>query len=143
MAAPDLPSESALKKITRAPHDFDLESMSEDDLLVMRRLIDQRLPTKRLGDLNLEQELVLQLLTAQKLQTDTLANEDIPANQKSQVIGTVASALGVLGKLQVEVYTSERLKKVEAVLIGVLKGLPHKAQDEFLTAYEAAIGAMS
>lgn len=143
MAAPPMPGDSAIKKIARSPQDFDLSNMSEAQLIEMRGMIDRLLPTTRLKDLNLEKELVLQLVTIQGVQADALDNDEVPAHQKAQVAGKVADALATLGKLQIEVYSSERLKKVEAVLIGVLKNLPHAQQDEFLTAYEEAVGAMS
>lgn len=123
----------------RTPHDFDLKSMSEDQLLSLRADVYKLLPTKLLKDLNLQQELVLQLLAIQSLQNETMMDENVPANQKAQVAGTVANALAVLGKLQIEVYSSERLKKIEAVLIEVLKTLPTEKQNAFLTAYEAAV----
>ena len=117
-----------------------LDSLSPNELLELRKEIDQRLPTSSLNDLNLEKELVLQLLTVQKLQSEVLAESDIPANQKAQTVNAVAANLATLAKLQTEVYTSERLKKVEQVLISVLQELPMEQQETFLEAYEAALG---
>lgn len=145
MAFSDLPPQSGGEPtitVKRAPHDFDLTQQTPDQLLALRTDIDGLLPVKHLKDLNLQQELVLQLLSIQRLQNDAIADEDVPSNQKAQVAGHVASALATLGKLQVEVYNSERLKKIEAVLIEVLKTLPTEAQEAFLTGYEAAVGAM-
>lgn len=146
MALEDLPPRSGgepIVKVKRAPHDFDLTGLDPDQLLGLRNGIDQLLPVKLLKDVNLQQELVLQLLTIQRLQNETMTDDEVPANQKAQVAGHVAGALGVLGKLQVEVYSSERLKKIEAVLIEVLKTLPTEAQETFLTAYEAAVGGVA
>lgn len=146
IALEDLPPISGgepVVKVKRVPHDFDLKGLNPDQLLAMRNGIDQLLPVKLLKDVNLQQELVLQLLTIQRLQNETMLDDEVPANQKAQVAGTVASALGVLGKLQIEVYSSERLKKIEAVLIEVLKTLPTEQQNEFLTAYEAAVGGVA
>ena len=42
---------------------------------------------------------------------------------------------------QTEMYTSERLKKIEQVLIETLQTLPQDAQELFLAAYEANLGA--
>ena len=117
-----------------------LDLLSPDELLELRKEIDQRLPTSSLNDLNLEKELVLQLLTVQKLQREVLAESDIPANQKAQTVNAVAANLATLAKLQTEVYTSERLKKVEQVLISVLQEMPMEQQEAFLDAYETALG---
>lgn len=117
-----------------------VDQLSPDELLELRKEIDQRLPTSSLNDLNLEKELVLQLLTVQKLQREVLAEADIPANQKAQTVNAVAANLATLAKLQTEVYTSERLKKVEQVLISVLQEMPMEQQEAFLEAYETALG---
>lgn len=117
-----------------------LDQLSPDELLELRKEIDQRLPTSSLNDLNLEKELVLQLLTVQKLQREVLAESDIPANQKAQTVNAVAANLATLAKLQTEVYTSERLKKVEQVLIESLQALPEGAQQAFFEHYETTLG---
>lgn len=117
-----------------------LDLLTPDELLELRKEIDQRLPTSSLNDLNLEKELVLQLLTVQKLQREVLAESDIPANQKAQTVNAVAANLATLAKLQTEVYTSERLKKVEQALIEALQTLPESAQEEFLAHYEDVLG---
>lgn len=117
-----------------------IDQLNPEELLELRKEIDQRLPTSSLNDLNLEKELVLQLLTVQKLQRDVLSEDDIPANQKAQTVNAVAANLATLAKLQTEVYTSERLKKVEQVLISVLQEMPMEQQEAFLEAYESALG---
>lgn len=117
-----------------------IDQLTPEELLELRKEIDQRLPTSSLNDLNLEKELVLQLLTVQKLQREVLAEADIPANQKAQTVNAVAANLATLAKLQTEVYTSERLKKVEQVLIEALQTLPTSAQEEFLAHYERVVG---
>lgn len=121
----------------------DLTRYSQDDLIDLRSQIDSRMPIRRLKDLNLETELVIQLQTVQRLQTDTLADELIPANQKAQTAGQVAGALATLSKLQYEVYSSERLKRIEAILINAIKVLPMDVQDDFLTQYSAMLEVSS
>lgn len=118
-----------------------LDLLTPDELLELRKEIDQRLPTSSLNDLNLEKELVLQLLTVQKLQREVLAESDIPANQKAQTVNAVAANLATLAKLQTEVYTSERLKKVEQVLISVLQDMPMEQQESFFSRYEEILSA--
>lgn len=111
-------------------------TLNEVELIQLRAEIDKMLPTKALVDLNLERELVLQLITVQNLQHITLSDENVPANQQAQTANTVAAALATLSKLQAEVYTSERVKRLEQILIESLNTLPKEAQETFLDLYE-------
>jgi hypothetical protein len=113
----------------------DLTNYSVEDLLELRARVDAQLPP-----INIEKEIVLQLLTAQKLQRDTLTDENTPANQKAQVLNSAASALQALAKLQGEVHDSERLKIIEGILVGCVKTLPHHTQEEFFYEYELQLG---
>ena len=145
---PDLPPYSAgqqylqpalIPKISR--QGVDLASYDDEQLIELRAEIDELLPAKRLKDINLEEELVRQLALVQKLQRDVLRDDDFegegtPANQKAQVAGQVANVLAVLSKLQVEVYSSERLKTIEGILIECVGTLPQGTQEEFFAEYE-------
>lgn len=123
-----------------------LDLLSESELIDLQLRIAAKLPPNSLKSVNLEQELVTQLRLAQKLQRETLDEDpDVaptPANQKAQVINSVASTLQMLGKLQVELFDSERLKRIEQILIDTLQTLPKDAQEAFLDRYEAEIGAL-
>lgn len=139
MAAPKLPSDSAIQKVTRAGQRVDLTGMSEVELLELRKAVEQALPTRALRDLNLEREMVFQLLLTQNLQTEAMSDDNTSPSQRAQIATSVANALLALGKMQVEVYSSERLKRVEAILIEVLKTLPEESQAAFMNAYEEAL----
>jgi hypothetical protein len=141
MAVPSLPPISGGKTLSRAPVDFDLANLDPDALLDLRAEIDQLLPVKHLKDLNMQRELVVQLLTTQRLQNSAMKDDEVPANQKGQIASQVASILGTLGKLQIDVYSSERLKIIEGILIETIKNLPMEQQETFLTAYEKAVGS--
>lgn len=119
-----------------------LKSLSTEELWSLRTRIDEILPPDKLKDLDLAHELVLQLKIAQKLQEETLADLDTPANQKSQVLNAVAGAIQAISKLQVELYDSERLKRIEACLITSIKDLPVDVQQRFMDLYEAALGGV-
>lgn len=140
LSIPDLPgAASAEPKQKPTPPSsvfFDLSGLPVDQLLELRARIDQALPARALKDLDLEQELVVQLLSTQELQRKALS-EDTPANQLAQVSNTVQAALQTLVKLQNDVYKSERLKKIEGALLQAIENLPMKEKDAFLTAYEA------
>ena len=150
---PDLPPYSAgqqylqpalIPKISR--QGVDLASYDDEQLIELRAEIDELLPAKRLKDINLEEELVRQLALVQKLQRDVLRDDDFegegtPANQKAQCAGAVANVLAVLSKLQVEVYSSERMKRAESILVETITTLPHDTQVTFLDLYESKLVA--
>ena len=64
----------------------------------------------------------------------------IAANQQAQVSNSTAAVLQQLIKLQSEVHTSERLKKIEQKLIEALNSLPSHVQEAFLETYELVLG---
>lgn len=118
-----------------------LDRYSPEELLALRERIDEKLPHRTLNNVNLEKELVIQLGHAQKLQKDTLDDDQTPANQKAQVLNSVASTLQMLGKLQIELYDAERLKRLEQILVEAIKNLPKESQEQFLEAYERELVA--
>lgn len=146
---PDLPPYSAgqqylqpalIPKISR--QGVDLASYDDEQLIELRAEIDELLPAKRLKDINLEEELVRQLALVQKLQRDVLSDPGSnPANQMAQCAGQVANVLAVLSKLQVEVYSSERMKRAESILVETITTLPHETQVAFLDLYESKLVA--
>ncbi len=121
---------------------IDLAGFEPEQLLELRHRIDSLLPVKRLTDLNMEEELVIQLLTVQQLQRETLNDEHTPATQKSATANAVAAALGSLVRLQSEVHTSERLKRIEQALVEAVKTLPADAQNIFLDGYERRLAGL-
>ena len=139
MRLPPQSGDSPLEKPATRRLNFDIALLDEDGLLDLRSQIDMRLPTKALKDLNIERELVLQLITVQNLQRDVFQEEGVPANQKAQTANSVAATLSALAKLQGEVYTSERLKEIEQILIDALQTLPTDVAEGFLAVYEAKL----
>lgn len=113
-----------------------LDQYSEEELLLLRGRIDTHLPVIRLADVNLERELMLQLRAAQALQTRVLDDELTAANQKAQVMNSVASTIQNLIKLQAEQYTPERLKRIENLLVDTLNELPEDMTRDFFQKYE-------
>jgi len=137
---PDLPGSSdspAPKLVIRGP--VDLKGLSLEDLLDLRARIEPLLPATSLQDIDLQRELVLQVSVLQQLQTSTHGDDTIAANQMAQVSNSLSSALANLVRVQNNVYTSERLKKIEAILIETLTELPQAAQAEFLEKYSKAL----
>jgi len=118
------------------------KSLTIDQLLEMRAQIDAQLPIRKLKDLDLEHELVLQVQSLQVLQRRVMDDmSGTPANQIAQCASSLSSALMNLVKMQSDLHTSERLKKIESILIECVKTLPVKTQTAFFDAYEKALGA--
>ena len=64
----------------------------------------------------------------------------IPVNQRAQAVNTATTVLAALTKSQAELYSLERVKKIENCLLETLKAYP-ELQESFLISYEAALNA--
>lgn len=137
-APPEMPHEANPFRPHNGPVN-DLDNMSLSDLLALRNQVEQRLPARDLKDMDLNRELVLQVLALQQLQSTVIKDSEVPANQQAQVANSLSAALTTLVKLQGDVFTTERLKKIEAALIETIGVLPTEAQEAFFAAYEARL----
>ena len=146
--APDIPRRSAEEQAAKTDasekpktHRWqtDLSGMPVDQLLALRAQVNAALPARSLKDLDLSQELVFQVLALQAAQQKALGDDDTPTNQVAQAMNALSAALTTLVKLQSDVYTSERLKKIEHTLIETLEKLPAEAKEAFLAAYEEGL----
>ena len=124
-----------------APATINWASMKESDLLAYYTQIREHLPPTALSELDVEHELILQFHTVKQLQNEILTDEATPANQKSQVANSVATLISKLMDMQLEVYSSERFKKIENLLIRELKKLPEDWSEKFLIEYERILRA--
>lgn len=120
--------------------DAEIEDLDVQGLLELRARIDAALPDASLKSVNIERELVLQLQVAKELQKATLEDETVAANQKAQCLNAASGALASLARLQNEVYTSERLKTIESVLIECIQDLSVDIQEAFFAEYERVLG---
>lgn len=114
-----------------------IESMDVESLLDLRARIDKCLPATALKHMDLEQELVIQFQTLKMLQTITLEDKDTPANQMAQVANSVGASLQSLAKMQSDLYSAERFKQIEGMLINLLNTWPEDLTRKFLSDYEA------
>lgn len=101
--------------------------------------IRSALPYNSLVDMNMEEELILQFQAVRALQNNILDDESVPANQKAQVANSVANVLGSIADLQNKVYSSERFKRIETLLIRHLNKLPEDVAAAFLEDYEQLV----
>lgn len=130
------PEKEQYEPVGREQSTIDLEKLDESELLVLRHRVDRLLPVTKLSDMNLERELTLQFRAAQALQANVLDDDQIAANQKAQVMNSVASTLQALVKMQAEYYTPERLKKIENALVKLLNEWPIEQTQAFFVRYE-------
>ena len=113
----------------------EISHLNQEELVTLYDLVSSRLPPMKLAHLNMEEELVLQLYRAKALQTKTMEDDDIPANQKAQVMNSVASVIGDLIRLQERLFNAERFKAIEAILLESLKMLPKAQAEAFIIEY--------
>lgn len=110
------------------------------DLLRLRQILDAKLPVKSLEDLDLAQEMVMQMQALSALQTVTLQSKDVKANQKAQVANSLSQSLATLVKLQGSIYSSERFKRLEAIMVGFINSMPEsKDREHALEVYEREV----
>lgn len=113
----------------------DIDHLTEPDLVALLDRVQARLPPAKLSNLDLEEELVTQLSRAKSLQTQVLEDNDIPANQKAQVMNTVGSVIGDIIRMQERLYNAERFKAIEAMLLDSLRMLPKAQAEAFIEEY--------
>jgi hypothetical protein len=117
-----------------------LTTLTESELRMLRAEIETLLPGDVLREMNLEEELVRQYRKVVLLQDEVLKDDEIPANQRAQVAGQVASTLQHLIKMQTEFHTSERFKEIENLMIKHMRALPKDVAEAFLADY-AKVGS--
>lgn len=113
-----------------------VDTLDYDQLRELRDQIDAKLPADSLKSLNLETELVTQYQRVLNLQDKVLQDSDVPANQRAQVAGQVASTLQHLIKMQIDLKRDEQLKRMEAALLKAVATLDDEAKLLFFNTYE-------
>ena len=113
-----------------------LTNLSHAELRRLRGEIDRLLPERALGDIDTAKELVEQYMKVKDLQDSVLFDEDVPANQRAQCAGQVASTLQQLVKMQTDFYTAERFRAIENLLIKYLRKMPLEVAAQFVAEYE-------
>lgn len=94
-----------------------------------------------LKSLNLDSELYAAYARAKNYLAIVQADEKIPPNQIAQLMNTLTAILDKIVKLQTELYSAERVKKLEAAMIQAIKLAPPESQQVFLEQYETLLKA--
>lgn len=114
-----------------------LGNMGQADLRKLRGEIDRLLPERALSEIDTAKELVEQYMKVKELQDSVLYDDDVPANQRAQCAGQVASTLQQLVKMQTDFYTAERFRAIENLLIKYLRKMPLDVAAQFVAEYES------
>lgn len=89
-----------------------------------------------LRNLDLDGQLYTTYAKAKNYLAEIQNIEDTPANQVAQVFNTISGILKEIVKMQTDLYSAERVKKLEAAMIQAIKLAPKEAQEEFFKEYE-------
>lgn len=112
------------------------------ELIRFRDEITKLLPPLTLKEMNLEEEMLLQYHSLRALQNDVLEDTQIALNQRAQVANAVANQLSKLADAQEKVYTQERFKAIESLMIRSLLRLPEETAADFLSQYEKLLASL-
>lgn len=115
---------------------IDLSRLTVEQLETLQATLADLLPPKTLLDVNLEHELLGLMRKGQELLANVLTDDTVPANQRAQVLNSLASTLDQLAKLQNTIYDSERIKRLEHVFTRTLKALPTDAAEYAIQVYK-------
>jgi hypothetical protein len=138
---PSQPVQIGKERAKKAQLLTDYSLLSDEELIRHYDAIKKHLPSTSLKDVNLEEELLLQFHTLRKLQSDVLGDEEFPLNQRAQVANTVGATLDRLVEAQEKVYSQERFKALENLLVRHIRKLPEEVAEAWLNDYETLIKA--
>lgn len=125
---------------TKNTSKFDIERMSQEELLLLHSKIEQRITGVKLSDINLEKETLIQFQKAKLLQEKAGESKDVPVNQLAQVQNSIRTILESLAKMQMEIHNSEAIKRLKAAIVKVMKTQSKEAQDAFFDMLENEVG---
>jgi len=93
-----------------------------------------------LGLIEVSSELALIFSSGKALLDSVLGDDNVPANQRAQVLNSVSSILEKITKTRTELYNAEMVRRIEQTLIKVMKDQPKEIQEAFFEQYERALG---
>jgi hypothetical protein len=128
---PRVPFSPTTQRLAEALEDKLLELDEEDDLS------DIEPGKENLLSIDMLAETIQLYRRAKKLMLKAMrAGSEAPVNQQAQVVNSLGALVKQLGSLQMRLYDSERLKKLETSLIEMLSDLPEEQQNSFLARYK-------
>lgn len=124
----------ALADFSLQPQDngkIKVKGMTREQLLDLHAKVENELGGLGLMEVNLVKETLLQIHRAKLLQETASQAKDAPLNQKAQVQNSLGSMLTQLAKVQIDLFNSERIKRIQGAVVKVVKTLPKPQQDQF------------
>ncbi len=122
----------------------DIDSMTNSELLELHSRIEKKLGGTTLEEVNLVRETLLQMHRAKALQElAQKSGADIPMNQRAQVQNSLSNMLAQLGRTQINLFTSERIKKIEGATIRVVKKMDEASQAMFFDLLEQEMAQLA
>jgi hypothetical protein len=91
-----------------------------------------------LKDIDVASELEHAFRIAKTLLDSCVNDSETPLNQKAQIIGALNTILAAMTKQRADIYSAERVRTLESVLLKVLKRHPTLAT-EFLADYRVEL----
>ena len=91
-----------------------------------------------LKDIDIGVELEHAFRIAKTLLDSCVNDSETPLNQKAQIIGALNTILAAMTKQRTDIYSAERVRTLESVLLKVLKRHP-ELSTAFLTDYRAEL----
>lgn len=120
---------------------LNLDALDQNELIMLRAQIEQRMDNPRLREIDLEREFLVQLSAARRLQRDLVSTQANP-NQIAATMNAITTVLRDITKLRVQLHTAEKLRKIEQLLVRQLQKLPADLAEDFLAEYEAVYAAI-
>lgn len=115
---------------------FNLDALTQEQLLELHAKVEKHLGGLALTEVNLVKETLLQMHRAKVLQEAASKDGGAPLNQRAQVQNSLSNTITQLAKMQVALYNSERVKRIQSATIRVVKTLPKAAQEQFFDLLE-------
>ena len=115
-----------------------LEDLDDADLILLKARIESLLQSKGLDKLDLEGEFLVQLAHARGLQEDLRSGVGKPG-ERASALTAVNTTLKELVKLRDTVINQQRMAKIEAALVKVMREQPPMVRDEFLQRYREIV----
>lgn len=95
---------------------------------------------RQLSEIRLDDELAEVYASAKDLLDDILTDSDVPANQRAQVLNSVSSLLQQIAKTRTDLHNAERLRKLEQILLQVMREQPLEVKEAFFESYSRQLG---
>lgn len=113
--------------------------MLEDLSLHGESSIPEPEDTPDISGMSLRDQLAFRMKQASQLYEAIQHDDEVPANQKTQVLNTIVSIISQLTKLETDMHSVEQVKRLERALISTLKRMPEELQQGFFKEYEAEL----